>query len=116
MKTSPEEADIQPLPDEIIPEEPEEPEEEPVPEPPKYVFPPLDLLKRDPGKKADGADDELAMNADKLVATLRSFNVRAKIVDVSRGPTITRYEIGLEAGTRVRTITPSIRTPLVASA
>ena len=85
-------------------EEPAEATVEFVPELPKYVFPPLELLKQDPGKKADGADDELRANAEKLVATLRSFNVRAKIVDVSRGPTITRYEIGLEAGTRVRTI------------
>ena len=80
---------------------------EPVPEPepkvPEYVFPPIELLKQDPGKVGDDSD-ELHMNAEKLVATLRSFNVRAKIVDVSRGPTITRYEIGLEAGTRVRTI------------
>ncbi|MBQ9746562.1 MAG: DUF87 domain-containing protein, partial [Clostridia bacterium] len=70
---------------------------------PSHIFPPIDLLKQDPGKVGDDSD-ELHMNAEKLVATLRSFNVRAKIVDVSRGPTITRYEIGLEAGTRVRTI------------
>ncbi len=75
----------------------------PAPEVPAYVFPPIDLLKADPGKVSDDGD-ELQMNAEKLVETLRSFNVRAKVVDVSRGPTITRYEIGLEAGTRVRTI------------
>ena len=75
-----------------------------IPEAPKYVFPPLDLLKRDPGRSGDDGSDELCENADKLIATLKSFNVRAKIVDVSRGPTITRYEIALEAGTRVRTI------------
>ncbi|MBQ9745466.1 MAG: DNA translocase FtsK, partial [Clostridia bacterium] len=75
-----------------------------IPEEPVYVFPPLDLLKKDPGKSGGNEEEELHANAEKLVATLKSFNVRAKIVDVSRGPTITRYEIGLEAGTRVRTI------------
>ncbi len=80
-----------------------EPVPAPVPEVPPYVFPPMELLKADPGKVSDDGN-ELHMNAEKLVETLRSFNVRAKVVDVSRGPTITRYEIGLEAGTRVRTI------------
>ncbi|MBQ8403072.1 MAG: DNA translocase FtsK [Clostridia bacterium] len=87
----------------VAPATPAAAEPAPEPEVPSYIFPPIDLLKQDPGKVGDDSD-ELHMNAEKLVATLRSFNVRAKIVDVSRGPTITRYEIGLEAGTRVRTI------------
>ena len=79
-------------------------EEEAVPEPPKYVFPPLDLLKPEPAKSGNGKSGELQLNAEKLVETLRSFNVRAHVVDVASGPTVTRYEIGLEAGTRVRQI------------
>ena len=47
---------------------------------------------------------ELRQNGEKLVDTLSSFNVRTKIVNVSRGPTITRYELQPEAGTRVRSI------------
>ena len=94
---------------ESVPEEksepiPEEEEEEIIPEPPKYVFPPLDLLKQEPAKTEGGKADELQLNAEKLVETLRSFNVRAHVVDVASGPTVTRYEIGLEAGTRVRQI------------
>ncbi len=84
----------------LIPEE----EEEVIPEPPKYVFPPLDLLKPEPAKTGGGRSGELQLNAEKLVETLRSFNVRAHVVDVASGPTVTRYEIGLEAGTRVRQI------------
>lgn len=76
-----------------------EPEEKP-----SYVFPPFELLKQEPVKNDNGKAGELQMNAEKLVETLRSFNVRAHVVDVASGPTVTRYEIGLEAGTRVRQI------------
>lgn len=87
----------------LMPEEPSE-EDEAVPELPKYIFPPLDLLKPEPAKTGGGKSGELQLNAEKLVETLRSFNVRAHVVDVASGPTVTRYEIGLEAGTRVRQI------------
>ncbi len=79
-------------------------EEEPEPEVPSYIFPPLELLKSEPAKTENGKASELQLNAEKLVETLRSFNVRAHVVDVASGPTVTRYEIGLEAGTRVRQI------------
>ena len=48
--------------------------------------------------------EELHSNAVKLVETLRSFKVRTRIVNVSRGPTITRYELVPEEGVRVRSI------------
>lgn len=76
----------------------------PEPETPPYRFPPIDLLTPDNSKKDPGVREELLENAKKLVETLRSFNVKTKIVDVSRGPTITRYELMPEAGTKVRTI------------
>ncbi|MCQ2423567.1 MAG: DNA translocase FtsK [Clostridia bacterium] len=69
-----------------------------------YRFPPIDLLYEDLSEKDENIKDELYENAAKLVETLRSFNVKTKIVDVSRGPTITRYELLPEAGTRVRSI------------
>lgn len=71
----------------------------------EYTFPPIDLLTLDTTKRDANIRDELYENADKLVETLNSFNVHTKIVDVSRGPTITRYELLPEAGTRVRSIT-----------
>lgn len=76
----------------------------PPPEP-EYIFPPIDLLSSPPAKNGSVSDDEIQARADRLIETLHSFNVRANIVNISRGPTITRYEIGLEAGTRVRAIT-----------
>ena len=77
---------------------------ETVPEPePEYEFPPLTLLAEP--KAATAANiDELKDNAQKLIDTLRSFNVKTKISDVFHGPTITRYELTPESGTRVRAI------------
>ena len=74
----------------------------PTPEP-EYVFPPLSMLAVP--KAASAADvDELRETAQRLVDTLRSFNVKTKISDVFHGPTITRYELTPESGTRVRAI------------
>jgi S-DNA-T family DNA segregation ATPase FtsK/SpoIIIE len=57
-------------------------------------------------KNTDTADhtEELQNNAKVLVETLRSFRVGVKEVTYSRGPTITRYELKPEVGTRVRSI------------
>ncbi len=76
---------------------------EPVPEP-EYHFPPLSLLSAADHKKSDNIREELHENASRLVNVLASFNVKTKIVGASRGPTITRYELLPEAGTRVRSI------------
>ena len=72
---------------------------------PEYKFPPIDLLTEDPGGVNEDIKDELQDNAVKLVDTLKSFKVNTKIENISRGPTITRYELLPEAGTRVRSIT-----------
>ena len=70
----------------------------------KYVFPPVDLLTADPGIQDSGVKEELQENAKKLVDTLNSFKIKTKIENISRGPTITRYELLPEPGTRVRSI------------
>ena len=84
----------------------EEPKPAPSPEKPKpaYHFPPLTLLAKDTSAKNVDVSAELKENAEKLVETLQSFHVNTKIIDISRGPTITRYELAPEAGTRVRAI------------
>lgn len=76
-----------------------------LPKPREYEFPPIDLLAKPDGAGKDGdVSAELRENADKIIQTLDSFNVRVSISNVSRGPTITRYEIEPSAGTRVRSI------------
>ncbi len=87
--------------DTVATAEPAKPE--PVPEP-EYHFPPLSLLSAADHKKNDNIREELHENASRLVSVLASFNVKTKIVGASRGPTITRYELLPEAGTRVRSI------------
>ena len=72
---------------------------------PDYLFPPVDLLTEDPGGGNEDIKDELQDNAVKLVDTLKSFKVNTKIENISRGPTITRYELVPEPGTKVRSIT-----------
>ena len=49
-------------------------------------------------------EDEAKANAVKLVKTLASFRVNTKISNISRGPTITRYELVPEEGVRVRSV------------
>ena len=87
---------------------PSESEPEPKPKPVEkkkvYRFPPLSILAKATPINEAGAQEELAQNARKLVDTLLSFKVKTKILSVSRGPTITRYELSPEAGTRVRSI------------
>ncbi len=72
---------------------------------PDYKYPPVELLTEDTSTGDDDIKEELQGNAVKLVETLESFNVKTKIENVSRGPTITRYELLLERGTRVRSVT-----------
>ncbi|MBE6561589.1 MAG: DNA translocase FtsK [Ruminococcaceae bacterium] len=71
---------------------------------PEYQFPPIDLLTVGEEEQDGNIAEELRDNAAKLVETLKNFNVKTKIVDVSRGPTITRYELAPEPGTKVRSI------------
>ena len=70
-----------------------------------YVFPPLHLLSA--GKKLDAAaeTEELQSNGKKLVDTLKSFGVQTKIVDICRGPSVTRYELQPAAGVKISKIT-----------
>lgn len=69
-----------------------------------YTFPPESLLKSAPAAANVDISEELNTNAYKLVETLRSFKVRTRVINVSRGPTITRYELAPEEGVRVRAI------------
>ena len=78
---------------------------EPEPVKPSYVLPPVSLLNAPDLSLSAGADrSALDRNGRKLVETLRSFHVEVDIVNISQGPTITRYELVPKAGVRVRQI------------
>lgn len=70
----------------------------------EYIFPPVSLLTQGTPPLNIDISEELQSTAKKLVDTLASFKVRTKIVNVSRGPTITRYELAPDEGVRVRQI------------
>lgn len=74
------------------------------PETPSYMFPPIEFLHYIHTSNEGNIEHELQMNAQKLVETLESFNIHTKVVNISRGPAVTRYEIAPEIGTRVSAI------------
>lgn len=70
-----------------------------------YKFPPIQFLQ-EPVDNSDSeeAKAELNENARIIVDTLNNFNARTTISAITRGPTVTRYELVPEAGVRVRSI------------
>lgn len=70
-----------------------------------YNYPPATLLE--PTKEQNQVDirHELQTNGKMLVDTLNSFSVQTKIVDISRGPAVTRYELQPAAGVKISKIT-----------
>ena len=73
-------------------------------EKPVYHFPPIDLLKIPGRGNADGTA-EMRENSRRLNETLASFKIEAHIVNVTRGPSVTRYEVELEKGVRLSKLT-----------
>ncbi|MBQ7355416.1 MAG: DNA translocase FtsK [Clostridia bacterium] len=71
---------------------------------PIYRFPPITLLSQNVNARAEDSSEELRRNAEKLVSVLKSFRVPTEVVNVSHGPTITRYELAPKEGVRVRAI------------
>ena len=80
-------------------------EEEETEQQPEYKFPPIDLLKRPLNDSSGDIRSELTANAEKLVDTLRSFGVETRIINISRGPSVTRYELQPAAGVKISRIT-----------
>ncbi|KQL53270.1 hypothetical protein AN964_07050 [Heyndrickxia shackletonii] len=68
-----------------------------------YVFPSLQLLN--PPIQQDMDKEWLKSQSELLDETLLSFNVRAKVVNVSQGPSVTRFEVQPEPGVKVNKIT-----------
>ncbi len=71
----------------------------------KYQLPPLDLLDPPKVSLGGGSEAELRDNAEKLIDVLRSFGVQTTLVDIARGPSVTRYELAPAAGVKLSKIT-----------
>lgn len=69
-----------------------------------YRFPPLSILKTAVSDNTD-VSGELKQNAKKLIDTLQSFGVAASILNVARGPSVTRYELQPAPGVKISKIT-----------
>ncbi len=71
---------------------------------PSYAFPPIDLLRLPASGMVDGTA-EMRENSRRLNETLASFKIEAHIINVTRGPSVTRYEVELEKGVRLNKLT-----------
>nr|WP_316614832.1 DNA translocase FtsK [uncultured Ruminococcus sp.] len=71
----------------------------------QYVYPPTKLLEPAVDSESESAYMEMQNNATKLVETLNSFGVKANIVDICRGPSVTRYELQPAPGVKISKIT-----------
>ena len=70
-----------------------------------YLHPPLSLLQKQSPTDEEKVEEELAYTADLLVSTLESFGVQTRMLDISRGPSVTRYELQPLEGVKISKIT-----------
>ncbi len=71
----------------------------------EYIYPEPSLLHASPPPVNTGKMAELKAGAEKLIAILNSFHIDAKIINATRGSSITRYEILPAPGIKVSKIT-----------
>lgn len=69
-----------------------------------YVFPNIGLLKEVKNRDGENINEELRKKADIIMTTLQSFGVQAKVINICRGPAVTRYELQPGAGVKVSKI------------
>ena len=69
-----------------------------------YCFPPIDLLNA-PSRSSQDGTMEMRENSRRLNETLASFKIEAHIINVTRGPSVTRYEVELEKGVKLSKLT-----------
>ena len=70
-----------------------------------YHYPPIQLLKPNNSNNDKSAMEELQHNSKKLIETLNSFGVNATIINICRGPSVTRYELQPAPGVKISKIT-----------
>lgn len=71
----------------------------------EYKYPPVSLLSEPSVESTKNITAELEHTATLLVDTLRSFGVESRIINISRGPSVTRYELQPAAGVKISKIT-----------
>ena len=71
----------------------------------RYKYPPYELLTQTKSSDVKIQSKELENTAQRLVEILKSFGVETRILDISKGPTVTRYELQPCAGVKISKIT-----------
>ena len=71
----------------------------------EYHYPPITLLSPPKAIDDNAAREEMQTNAELLVQTLKEFGISAKVIAISRGPSVTRYELQPNAGVKISRIT-----------
>ncbi|MDR4022217.1 MAG: DNA translocase FtsK 4TM domain-containing protein [Eubacteriales bacterium] len=69
-----------------------------------YEFPPISLLAKAPVSGEDSSKAYMLATAKKLEDTLKSFGVDARVMQINKGPTVTRYEVSPSHGVKVSKI------------
>ncbi len=70
----------------------------------KYEFPSINLLTKNTSKNGSDSEESIKSTARKLISTLELFGVKASVDTISQGPTVTRFELIPEPGTKVSRI------------
>jgi S-DNA-T family DNA segregation ATPase FtsK/SpoIIIE len=70
----------------------------------KYEFPNINLLTKNTSKNGSDSEESIKSTARKLISTLELFGVKASVDTISQGPTVTRFELIPEPGTKVSRI------------
>lgn len=70
-----------------------------------YVFPPVNLMKKPRAKQMQMNEHQLQQKAALLENTLQNFHVDARVLNVTQGSSVTRYEVQPAVGVKVSSIT-----------
>lgn len=70
-----------------------------------YVFPPVELMKKPRAKQMQMNEHQLQQKAALLENTLQNFHVDARVLNVTQGSSVTRYEVQPAVGVKVSSIT-----------
>lgn len=70
-----------------------------------YLLPPVSLLDEVRSVDKSLRGQHIQQQIEILERTLKEFGVGARVVDIDQGPVVTRYELSLEAGTKLTKVT-----------
>lgn len=82
--------------------------------PSKYVYPPLDLLERK-SSRGSGSQEEIKYQISVINKELEDFKIGGHVVDYTKGPTVTQFEVKLDPGvnvSKINTITKNLQMDL----